>query len=46
MREINYGTVKAPEAMKNKDDLLTLVKKFSGEEAFLPRALSECKLLK
>ena len=46
MREINYGTVKAPEAMKNKDDLLTLVKKFSGEEAFMPRALSECKLLK
>lgn len=46
MREINYGIVKVPEAMKSKDDLLTLVKKFSGEEAFMPRALSECKLLK
>ena len=46
MREINYGIVKVPEAMKSNDDLLTLVKKFSGEEAFMPRALSECKLLK
>jgi hypothetical protein len=32
--------------MKNKDDLIALERKFSGEEAFMPRALSECALLK
>lgn len=46
MRDIYYGTAKAPDAMKNKDDLLTVEKKFSGEEAFMPRAMSECPLLK
>lgn len=46
MRDIYYGTVKAPDAMKNKDDLVAVKKKFTGEEAFLPRALSECALLK
>ena len=46
MREMHYAVVKAPEAMKAKDDLLTSVKNFSGEEAFMPRAQSECKLLK
>ena len=46
MRDMYYGTVKAPTAMKHKDDLIALEKKFSGEEAFVPRAASQCPLLK
>lgn len=32
--------------MKSPTDLLTLVKKFPGEEAFMPAAISECPALK
>jgi branched-chain amino acid transport system substrate-binding protein len=46
MRPLYYGLVKAPNQMKNPTDLLTLAKKFSGEEAFIPAAMSECPLLK
>lgn len=46
MRDMYYGTVKAPDAMKNKDDLIVVEKKFSGDEAFIPRAMSQCALLK
>jgi branched-chain amino acid transport system substrate-binding protein len=46
MREMSYGVAKAPEQMKNKDDIVSLVRKFSGEESFVPVAQSECPLLK
>ena len=46
MRQMLYAEVKAPEQMKNKDDLISVVKKFSGEESFMPRALSECPMIK
>ena len=46
MRDMHYGVAKAPEQMKNKDDIVTLVKKYSGEESFVPAAQSECPLLK
>jgi len=45
MRDMYYATVKKPEDMKNKDDLLTLVKKYPAEEVFIPASESECKLL-
>lgn len=45
MREMYYGVVKSPADMKNPDDLMEVVKKFSGEEAFLPAAQSKCSLL-
>lgn len=45
MRDMYYGVVKAPSRMKNPDDLMEVVKKFSGEEAFLPAAQSKCALL-
>lgn len=46
MRDMYYGVAKSPEQMKHKDDIVTLVKKYSGEESFVPVALSECRLLK
>ncbi len=46
MRDIYYAETKAPEAMKSPSDLITLVKKIPGSEAFIPEAQSECKLLK
>ena len=46
MRDIYFGVVKAPSEMKNKDDMVAVEKKFTGEEAFLPKAVSECPLLK
>lgn len=46
MREMLYAEAKAPDQMKSKDDLLKVVNKFPGEEAFLPRVMSECPLLK
>lgn len=46
MRTLWLGKVKSPEQMKNPTDLLTLDKKFTAEEAFLPVAESECPLLK
>lgn len=46
MREMIYAEAKAPGQMKSKDDLVSVVKRFTGEQAFLPRALSECPLVK
>lgn len=46
MRDVYYAEAKAPGQMKSPTDLLTLVKKMSGEEAFVPVDQSECKLLK
>ena len=46
MRAMLYAEAKAPGQMKSKDDLVSVVKKFPGEEAFLPRAMSECPLIK
>lgn len=46
MRPLWFATVKPPEQMKNPTDLLTLQKKYSGEEAFVAAAQSECPLLK
>ncbi len=45
MRDMYYGLAKSADQMKNKDDIVTLVKKFSGEESFVPAAQSECRLL-
>ena len=46
MRPLWYATAKAPGEMKNPNDLLVLRKKFTGEEAFMPEAISECPALK
>lgn len=46
MRSLWYATAKPPEQMKNPNDLVTLVRKFSGEDAFMPVAISECPALK
>lgn len=45
MRDMYYGVVKAPVSMKNADDLMQVVKKFSAEDTFLPAAQSKCALL-
>ena len=45
MRQLSYAVAKTPEQMKSKDDLLTITKKFSGEEAFVPASQSECPAL-
>ena len=46
MRDMLYAEAKAPGQMKNKDDLVSVTKRFTGEQAFLPRAQSECPLIK
>ena len=46
MRDMIYAEAKAPGQMKSKDDLVSVVRRFTGEQAFLPRALSECPLVK
>ena len=46
MRDIYYAEAKAPDEMKSPTDLLKLIKKVPGEQAFLPADQSECKLLK
>ena len=46
MRDMIYAEAKAPGQMKSKDDLVSVVKRFPGEQAFLPRAQSECPLVK
>lgn len=46
MRDMYYAVVKPVGEMKHKDDIVTLVKKFSGEESFVPADKSECKLLR
>ena len=46
MRDIYYAEAKAPDEMKSPTDLLKLIKKVPGEQAFIPADQSECKLLK
>lgn len=46
MRDIYYAEAKKPDAMQGSTDLITLVKKVPGSEAFVPADESECKLLK
>ncbi|MBU6270361.1 MAG: ABC transporter substrate-binding protein [Betaproteobacteria bacterium] len=46
MREMTYGVAKAPEQMKGKDDIVSIVRRYSAEDSFIPAALSECPLLR
>jgi branched-chain amino acid transport system substrate-binding protein len=46
MRDVYYAEVKKPGAMSGSTDLITLVKKMPGSEAFIPASESDCKLLK
>jgi len=46
MREVYYAEAKKPDEMKSPTDLVNLVKKVPGEQAFVPAAQSACKLLK
>ena len=46
MRDVYYAEAKKPEAMQDPTDLIKLVKKMPGSEAFIPVDESECKLLK
>jgi len=46
MRDVYYAEVKKPAAMSGSTDLITLVKKMPGSEAFVPASESDCKLLK
>ncbi|WP_246563297.1 ABC transporter substrate-binding protein [Bradyrhizobium liaoningense] len=46
MREVYYAEVKKPSEMSGPTDLITLVKKVPGSEAFIPANESDCKLLK
>lgn len=46
MRAIYFGTVKPVKERKDSEDLIAVGKKFTGDEAFLPRDQSECPLLK
>ena len=46
MREVYYAEAKKPGAMSGPTDLITLIKKLPGSEAFVPVSESDCKLLK
>jgi branched-chain amino acid transport system substrate-binding protein len=46
MRDVYYAEVKKPSAMSGSTDIITLVKKMPGSEAFIPASESDCKLLK
>ena len=46
MRDVYYAEAKKPDAMQGPTDLIKLVKKMPGSEAFIPVDESECKLLK
>jgi branched-chain amino acid transport system substrate-binding protein len=46
MRDIYYAETKKPEEMKGPSDLIKLVQKVPGSEAFTPAGESECNLLK
>jgi branched-chain amino acid transport system substrate-binding protein len=46
MRDVYYAEANAPDEMKSPTDLLKLIKKVPGEQAFIPADQSECKLLK
>jgi branched-chain amino acid transport system substrate-binding protein len=46
MRDVYYAEAKAPDEMKSPTDLLKLIKKVPGEQAFIPEDQSDCRLLK
>jgi branched-chain amino acid transport system substrate-binding protein len=46
MRDVYYAETKKPGAKSGPTDLITLVKKMPGSEAFIPAGESDCKLLK
>ncbi|RXT33331.1 ABC transporter substrate-binding protein [Bradyrhizobium betae] len=46
MREVYYAETKKPDAMSGPTDLITLVKKMPGLDAFIPASESECKLIR
>jgi branched-chain amino acid transport system substrate-binding protein len=46
MRDVYYAEAKAPEEMKSPTDLVKLIKKVPGEQAFIPEDQSDCKLFK
>jgi branched-chain amino acid transport system substrate-binding protein len=46
MRDVYYAEAKKPGAMAAPTDLITLVKKVPGSEAFIPASESDCKVLK
>ncbi|MBR0820202.1 ABC transporter substrate-binding protein [Bradyrhizobium liaoningense] len=46
MRDVYYAEAKKPGAKSGPTDLITLVKKVPGTEAFIPASESECKALK
>jgi branched-chain amino acid transport system substrate-binding protein len=46
MRDVYFAEAKAPNEMRSPTDLLKLIKKVPGEQAFIPADQSECKLLK
>ena len=46
MRDVYYAEAKTPEEMKSPTDLLKLIKKVAGAEAFIPEDQSDCRLLK
>jgi branched-chain amino acid transport system substrate-binding protein len=45
MRDVYYAEAKTPDQMKSPTDLLKLIKKVPGEQAFIPADQSDCKLL-
>ncbi|MGY4434973.1 branched-chain amino acid transport system substrate-binding protein [Bradyrhizobium sp. F1.13.1] len=46
MRDVYYAEAKKPGAMSGPTDLITLVRKMPGTEAFIPATESDCKALK
>jgi branched-chain amino acid transport system substrate-binding protein len=46
MRDLYYAVAKEPGQMKNENDILELVKKYSGEQSFIPVDKSQCPHLK
>jgi branched-chain amino acid transport system substrate-binding protein len=46
MRDVIYAEAKAPGQMSNPDDLLRVVSRFTGEQAFVPVAESQCPLMR
>ncbi len=46
MREVLFAVAKAPGEMQNPDDLLKIVSRVPGEQAFVPAAQSQCPLLR
>ncbi|MDP3547465.1 MAG: ABC transporter substrate-binding protein [Phreatobacter sp.] len=46
MRDVLFAVAKAPGEMQNPDDLLKIVSRVPGEQAFVPAAQSQCPLLR